>query len=300
MMQNPISADEIVLHDDISALLANRTNYRQEIQRLADNSRYVGFYGCGSIFSSIVDTWQEYVGRPIDFCCDSDPDKWGKSYCGAKCLSPQELLEIKSECAVFVTIGKFQPVFNFLKSEGFPSVHLIYKYDLVASAFLDEQDNEVLADQIRLARSAFSDQRSLQVFDTILRRALGGDQDIELMPSISDPNQYFAPDIVRLSDKECYVDIGAYDGDTVAHFIAAIQGRFESIHAFELDPTNYRQLTENVRRMPHHDRIKTMNLGIWDRECDINFSVGKSQSTVGGGPKNRHRGPLCRVVGHPR
>ena len=299
-MQNPISADEIVVHDDISALLANRTNYRQEIQRLADNSRYVVFYGCGAIFSSIVDTWQEYVGRPIDFCCDSDPDKWGRSYCGAKCLSPQELLEIKSECAVFVTIGKFQPVFNFLRSEGFPSVHLIYKYDLVASAFLDEQDNEVVADQIRLARSAFSDQRSLQVFDTILKRALGGDQDIELMPSISDPNQYFAPDIVRLSDKECYVDIGAYDGDTVAHFIAAIQGQFESIHAFELDPTNYRQLTENVRRMPHHDRIKTMNLGIWDRECDINFSVGKSQSTVGVGQNSAHVVPLDAVLANQR
>jgi len=300
MMQNPISADEIVVHDDISALLANRTNYRQEIQRLADNSRYVVFYGCGAIFSSIVDTWQEYVGRPIDFCCDSDPDKWGKSYCGAKCLSPQELLEIKSECAVFVTIGKFQPVFNFLRSEGFPSVHLIYKYDLVASAFLDEQDNEVVATKLRLARSGFSDQRSVQVFDTILRRVLGRDRDIGLMPSICDPHQYFVPDIVRLSARECYVDIGAYDGDTIGQFIAATQGNFETIHAFELEPLNYHRLKENVRHMPHHDRITTFNLGIWDRECDINFSVAKTQSTLGVGESSAHVVPLDDILANQR
>lgn len=276
------------MHDDLAAMLIGRRNYRQEIRELAGNSRYVVFYGCGAIFSSIVDTWREYVGRTIDYCCDSDPAKWGKSYCGAKCLSPQELIEIKSECAVFVTVGQFRPVFDFLVSAGFPSVNLLYKYDLVASAFLDEQDAEVVADRLRRARNVFDDARSHQVFDTILRRALGADKDIGLMPSICDPNQYFAPDIVRLTEQESYVDIGAYDGDTVARFIDAAQGRFKTIDAFELDPINYRHLAKNVRQMAHPERIRTFNLGIWDCECDINFSVGKSQSTVGVGESSGH------------
>lgn len=292
--------EEIPVQDGIAAMLANRRNYREEVRRLANKSRYVVFYGCGAIYSSIVDTWLEYVGRPIDFCCDSDPAKWGQSYRGARCLSPKELIEIKSDCAVFVTVGKFQPVFDYLKSEGFPSVNLIYKYDLVASAFLDEQDNTAVADQLRVARGAFSDQRSHQVFDTILRRALGNDPDIELMPSIADPIQYFAPDVVRLSDNECYVDIGAYDGDTVAQFIAATDGRFDRIHAFELDPLNYRKLADNVARMPQRDRISTLNLGVWDEERDISFSVGKSQSTVGVGTNSAHVVPLDSVLGDQR
>lgn len=288
------------MQDHIAALLSNRTSYQNEIKRLAANSRYVVFYGCGAIFSSIVDTWMEYVGRPIDFCCDSDPVKWGKTFCGTRCLSPQELTEIKHECTVFVTVGRFRPVFDFLKSEGFPSVNLIYKYDLVASVFLDEQDNDVVARQLRLARGLFSDERSLEIFDTILDRALGGDKSIELMPSICDPNQYFAPDIVRLSERESYIDIGAYDGDTVAQFIAATQGRFEQIHAFELDPINYRQLTQNAQRLPHPERIKTFNLGLWDSECDIKFSIGKSQSTVGVGENSAHVAPLDAVLANQR
>lgn len=288
------------MQDHIAALLANRKNYQQEIKELAENARYVVFYGCGAIFSSIVDTWLEYVGRPIDFCCDSDPAKWGKSFRGTKCLSPHELLAIRSDCTVFVTVGRFRPVFDFLKSEGFPSVNLIYKYDLVASAFLDEQDDELVASELRRARNAFSDQRSLEVLDTILQRAFGCDKNIDLMPSICDPNQYFALDVVRLSEHECYVDIGAYDGDTVGRFIAAAKGRFERIHAFELDPINYRQLTRNVQRLPHPERIETFNLGIWDSECDLRFSAGNSQSTVGAGECSAHAVPLDAVLANQK
>lgn len=292
--------ENIAIHDRISTLLVNRKSYQQEIKKLANEFRYVVFYGCGAIFSSIVETWLEFVGRPIDFCCDSDPSKWGKTFCGAVCLSPQELIAIKSDCAVFVTVGRFEPVFNFLKAEGFPSVNLIYKYDLVASAFLDEQSNETVASQLRLARGVFSDQRSLEVFDTILERALGGSTDIGIMPSICDPSQYFAPDVIRLSEQECYVDVGAYDGDTVAHFISVTQGQFERIDAFELDPINYRQLTKNIERLPHRDRIRAFNVGIWDSECDINFSVGKSQSTVGAGENSAHVVPLDAVMNDQR
>jgi len=288
------------LQNEILSLLANRRNYQQEILKLTETHRYVVFYGCGAILSSIVDTWLEYVGRPIDYCCDSDPAKWGKSFCGARCLSPQELIEIKHECVVFVTVGKFRPVFDFLKYEGFPAVSLIYKYDLVASAFLDAQDDQEVAGQLCLARALFSDEKSHQVFDTILKRVLGGDANIDLMPSICDSLQYFAQDVVKVSEDECYVDIGAYDGDTIGYFINAVKGRFESIHAFELDPINFRQLETNVRNMHGSDRIKIFNFGIWDHECDINFSVGKSQSTVGVGACSAHVVPLDSILAGQR
>lgn len=288
------------MQDNIAELLAARKSYREEIQALTRSYRYVVFYGCGAIFSSIVDTWMEYVGRRIDYCCDSDPAKWGQTFCGVKCLSPQELLEIKSDCAIFVTVGKFRPVFDFLRGEGCPSVNLIYKYDLVGASYLDEQDDEFVADRLRHARSLFADERSLQVFDTILRRALAADKDIELMPSICDPNQYFNKDVMALAEDESYVDIGAYDGDTVGYFMKAANNRFDSIHAFELDPANYRQLLANVEKMPNRERVKPVNFGVWDEECEIRFSTGKSQSTVGAGENVGRVVPLDKALADQR
>ncbi len=62
-------------------LTAKRRNYQQEIKTLVNQYQYVVFYGCGVIFNNIVETWDLYVGRKIDFCCDCDSDKWGKFFC---------------------------------------------------------------------------------------------------------------------------------------------------------------------------------------------------------------------------
>lgn len=284
------------MQDRIAELLASRRSYQDKIKSLASEYRYVVFYGCGAIYSSIVDTWNEYVGRPIDFCCDSDPAKWGQRFRGAECLSPQALQDIKQDCAVFVTIGVFQPVFEALRTAGFPSVNLLYKYDLLASAYLDEADDNTVGRRLRQARGEFTDSRSLEVFDAILERALGGSEAIGLMPSICEPNQYFQANVVPLTSQECYVDIGAYDGDTVGYFVKAVNGRFERIHAFELDPVNFRLLEQNVGKLPRPKHIKIYNLGVWDTECDISFSTGKSQSTVGSGENRGHVVPLDTIL----
>ncbi len=48
--------------------------------------------------------------------------------------------------------------------------------------------------------------------------------------------------------------------------------------------------------MPEQSRIRIFNLGIWDGECDIVYSIGKSQSTVGSGASKGHVVPLDDVL----
>ena len=48
--------------------------------------------------------------------------------------------------------------------------------------------------------------------------------------------------------------------------------------------------------MPGADRIKLFNLGIWDAECDVTYSIGKSQSTIGNGEAKGHVAPLDDVL----
>ncbi len=60
---------------------------------------------------------------------------------------------------------------------------------------------------------------------------------------------------------------------------------------------NFKALQENVRKMPERERIKIFNLGIWDDECDITYSIGKSQSTVGvAGDGISHVMPLDSIL----
>lgn len=280
----------------LESLLARKRNYRKEVRDLTEHYPYVVFYGCGAILHSIVESWDKHVGRAIDFCCDSDSSKWGKTFCGARCISPSELMEIKDQCAVFVTIGDFKPVYTLLKERGFPSVHQLFKYDLEASEFLPRYGQEEVISKLCKAYSLLGDRRSELVFEAIVGRVLGAGENIDIMLDICERDQYFPPDLVKLTDHEALVDIGAYDGDTVRDFVARTNGCFDQVYSFELDAINFQALQANTLRMPESDRLAIFNLGVWDSECDISYSIGKSQSTVGSGEGKGHVVPLDEAL----
>lgn len=286
----------VEVHSRMANLLAQKRDYRQEIRNLAEKYPYIVFYGCGAILHSIVESWHAHLGRKIDFCCDSDSSKWGQVFCGATCLSPAELVAMKDQCAVFVTIGDFKPVYTFLKESGFPSVNQLFKYDLDAAEFLPRYPREEVLAKLIEAYELMGDQQSRVVFEAIVSRVLGDGHNIDIMLDICERNQYFPTDLVKLSEHERLVDIGAYNGDTIRDFVGRTQGRFDRIYSFELDAINFKAMEENVQRMPERDRVSIFNLGVWDSECDITYSIGKSQSTVGSGEGMGHVVPLDDVL----
>ena len=76
--------------------------------------------------------------------------------------------------------------------------------------------------------------------------------------------------IVLRSD-EHYVDIGAYDGDTVKKFMLAARHEYASIHAFEPDPANYRLMR----------RLLEVSVSICiTRRCPIPAAISHSQPTA--------------------
>ena len=291
-------ADDAKAASDIAARLATRRNYQEEVKRLVAGFPVVVFYGCGLMLSSMIDTWDEHVGRRVDFCCDSDPDKWGKTFAGIACISPEQLLAMRDRCVVFVTIGQFQPVYEFLTRNGVASVNLIYKYDLVSSEFLAAHEDREIAANLAAARALLADERSRMVFDAILERMLAGEHDPGLMSSVCEPDQYFPADLVHLGEHESFVDIGAFDGDTVRDFADRTGGQFDRVTCFEIDRINFDALRETVRQMPCADRITIFNLGIWDSECDITYSIDRFQSTVGDGEGKAHVVALDDMLGN--
>lgn len=295
------SAVDAAAEDRIARQVAGRRDYRDEVRTLADQHPHVVLYGCGTMLASLVpDTWERYVGRKIDFCCDRDPDKWGRTFAGLPCISPEELLAIGDRCTVFVTIGQFKPVLDWLRVSGVASVNLIYKYDLASAEFLASRgDDEIVAGLVG-ARRLLADERSALVFDAIVARGFGASSDRCVMMDVCEPDQYFPADIVELTDHESFVDAGAYDGDTVLDLVRRTQARFDRITCFELDRANYEALTDTVRLLPCADRIAIHNLGVWDAGAEIRYSADSLQSTVGDGDRKGRVVALDEALGDER
>lgn len=95
---------------------------------------------------------------------------------------------------------------------------------------------------------------------------------------------YFNNDVFSMGPDEVYVDVGAYDGDTVRTFVDACRNagrRYRRIYAFEPDPSCYDALRANTAA----DRdIVYEPLGLWSASKTLRFrtSDGSIHDQAGG------------------
>jgi FkbM family methyltransferase len=282
----------------IACLLAARRNYLAEVRALTTAKRYVAFYGCGVILGNIVGAWRDLVGRRIDFLCDTDPSKWNKFFFGVTCISATELEQYKDESVVFVTVGNFVPVLDYLAEKGFPCVRIPYKYDLTSSDYLSGENLEKVAAKLEQVRSILADDRSIATFDAILDRFLDADSPPGVMARVCEGDQYFPRDLIRLKPDESFVDAGAYTGDSVCDFLKRTGGKFASIHCFELDAANFKALQSSVSSLPGADRIVLHPAGLWSEPLEVSYSMEQPQSTIGAGSARGHVVRLDDVIGN--
>jgi len=83
---------------------------------------------------------------------------------------------------------------------------------------------------------------------------------------------YFNNDVITLAPGEVYVDVGAYDGDTVDTFIKACLRfgvRYRRIHAFEPDPNCYQALLKNTA---DYENVLCYQTGVWSHTQVLRFT----------------------------
>ena len=127
------------------------------------------------------------------------------------------------------------------------------------------------------------DEKSKEIIFTLIKNWFDFDVDTVGYEKIFTNDQYYPTDIIKLSDNESFVDVGAYNGDTVFDFIKRTNNKFNSIFAFELDNKNFKEMELAVDKLDVNlkRKIKLYNLGLLDEEKDVYYETGGSgmQST---------------------
>ena len=99
------------------------------------------------------------------------------------------------------------------------------------------------------------------------------------------PNQYFDSDYYNhISDKEIFVDCGAYDGDSIKGFIECVGNCYQKIYAFEPDSKNFANLLSMVNENGYRN-VESFNLATGEEEGELFFnelgSLGSNISETG-------------------
>jgi len=125
------------------------------------------------------------------------------------------------------------------------------------------------ASAVRAGYDLWGDDQSRQEYVDQVRWRLA--LDFEGLTSPVGQEQYFAADLISLSDSEVFVDAGAYNGDTFRSFTELTANKFEHYWAFEPDPINYRALQNLIEHWPADLQAKVT--------C-VEAAVGSSQKTI--------------------
>lgn len=127
----------------------------------------------------------------------------------------------------------------------------------------------------------FSDELSRETYAAFLNSKLGGDTGG--LYDVWRKDQYFPRGIIGLSDREVFVDGGAYSGDTLLAFIRKTNGRYARCDAFEPEPASAARLLALAGRQGFRD-VRVIGKGLWSKPDALRFaaSEGPSISAISG------------------
>jgi FkbM family methyltransferase len=218
-------------------------------------------FGAGGLGRRTLAGLRSLNKPPLAFA-DNNKAAWGSTIEGLPVLSPQEAAERYRDNSVFiVTIWRaggthrFQHTKAQLVSLGVQRIahagHLFWKHPDVFLPFYAMDLPQYVFENTGGVRKAFdllADDESRKHFLEQVRWRLW--LDFENLSSPGPAPQYLPPGLFAWSKDEVFIDVGAYDGDTVRQIATLFGGDFDRIVSLEPDPVNMAKLQATVQSLP--------------------------------------------------
>lgn len=237
-------------------------------------------YGMGNGADKILNEFEK-LNIKIYGVIASDDFVRGQSFRG---FTVKKLSDIENELDDFIVITAF----GTSRSDVINHIVEISKKHTVLSVDVPVYGDNIFNmefynshyDEIEKAYNLMADEQSRKVFKNEICFKLSGNLKY-LFDSFSDKDEVFK-NIIKLSDNENYLDLGAYRGDTIQELLSYTDGHYNSIVALEPDKKTFQKLKTAVENMKS---VQLFNMGIWSDDCDMMFnaSLGRGSSISSGG-----------------
>ena len=192
--------------------------------------------------------FQGLAGTDLDVVAfaDNNPRTWGTMACGIPVLSPADAARKHSHDAAFV-VAVWHPTQSHLISAlltqlqalaccavSFPLLFWRHARTFLPYFFWDTPERLLQqSNEIAHAFDILDDELSRAAFVAQIQLRLLADFDCCGVPC---PDEQYFPGLFSLNPDECFIDCGAYTGDTIRALLSLTDGRFRKVIAFEADP----------------------------------------------------------------
>lgn len=237
-------------------------------------------YGMGNGADKIID-WCEAHNVKISGIFASDEFVRGQLFRGLKVEKYSDIIErFGKNILIVIAFASERPEvlarFRELAAEHdvvAPHLPLFKEAELVSKSWLCDHEKELQEVYNKLA-----DDFSRRVFADTLNYKLSGK--ISYLFDCETQRQDDLQSIFSFSDKENYLDLGAYNGDTVLEFLHLTENKWHKIIAVEPDRRNCRKLRALGEERAFGADFVVHEAGVWSEKTVLSFSdSGGRQST---------------------
>ena len=222
----------------------------------------VVLYGTGDGADKVLARLAE-TGVPVSGIFASDEFVRGQQFHGFTVRTYSELLALREKVIVLIAFASELPdvMERFYKLASVhetyaPHVPVFSGEETVTAAWIKKYERELQTVYERLA-----DAVSRETFASVLNYKLSGR--LSYLQACTTNRTEDLRTIFSFGGEETYLDLGAYNGDTVQEFLQLTRGRYKKIVALEPDKKNFKKLTDFVRQneLKH---ITCLQAGVWN------------------------------------
>lgn len=263
--------------ENIIAEIQSKPDELQLLLERMGTEKNIGIWGTGVAGKTIFNTAKS-LGVNISFFVDGTKDVGhNATLLGTPVISPRQ---IAPDAYIIIAANVSYGIHLQLEKQGINTY--CYIDPLVFSQYTKNKKesviNEISASQfvIDSVYDRLSDDLSRKTFsNVIIHRA---NHQLKLLWDVFEPKQYFGNDLVK-SVSGCFVDCGAFTGDTLKAFLSQVKDSYYMYYAFEPELNNYNALKDFVEEN-HLSSVKIFPIGLWDRKAYLQFKENETNDTL--------------------
>lgn len=193
----------------------------------------------------------------------------------------KKISEIEQEFSDFIIVLSFgtqrEDVIDNIISLSKKYQLLVANVPVFGETIVDESFVKKHKTQIEKAYNLFDDELSAKVYKNILSFYYTGK--ISELLNVTTSKEEVFKEVLKLTSKEDFLDLGAYKGDTIEEFLCYTNGKYSTIKALEPDKKNFKKLVDYVQGL---ENTTVYNIGVWAESRQMSFSntAGRNASLL--------------------
>ncbi|MBQ2537507.1 MAG: FkbM family methyltransferase [Ruminococcus sp.] len=243
----------------------------------------VVLYGMGDGADKVIAAFERY-GIEISAVMASDGFVRGQTFHGFRVKTLAEVENEFGDFAVALCFASQLPeVMSAIKAVAARHRTLVPSVPVFGDVLFDGEFINGNIDSMNAAYALMADDLSRRVYDNVLKFYYTGE--LSLLDEITtDKSEAFS--LLNLGGSEVYVDLGAYNGDTIDEFLSYSGGTYRKIIALEPNEKNFAKLRAHCEGM---ERVELWQLGAWKENAVLTFNnkAGRNSAIADSGVQTR-------------